>query len=692
MANYEAQQPTVYTKATWSGNWSAQQYLWCDRLSLTASPEVDSAQFHWSYAGEKMRQGDQNFLPYPPKDLRGQYVKVVWESNTLGTTREWVGVIVHEIDAQDATNNASQQIGTQTFTAMGLEWLLDREQIRTTVVQAPGGSTANINRVLDFNLGGSNGREVALAGNRAKTGGNHFASDLSDATEWDALQVVQYLIEEQGPKDQYGNADIPFRLTAFNGISLVDVILQIPAQRRTPKQIIDALVNQYRGLGYTLSVNASNEVQLFIYSYAQSDINLPGGGTLTANHLQWDLDLESDILVSPPIITYDGASQYDRVLVRGEQATFTGTFTYQDGLERQWSDTDETTYGTAASGETGYGDATIEEQMQWNSEFRSSDLMRKVFSYARVPTDWDGQLNSEAVDPLSKPQWIPGLRFLPYTLLKEYYDYDGSNIEDYDPEDAMASNDLVANVPSGVTPEYRRPFGVIADVDSRYAYVDRLSDQGDFDDTAHTDGRTWRASVRVQDDLPGLILHVIGADQHVFAKDDFTPSIAADTASDFQPELSWKNVEFTASMGLDYYAEAEYPASIVGARDFISTKVINVPNMRLDYVVPSTIVGIDADGTKLESEGGYVQDDRTKLQDIARLAYEWYSTDRVAVQFTYKTTKVALSPGEMIATITSGGTPQNINSVITRVDFDFVGGYCAVSTGYGELDFGGFAT
>ena len=686
MADHTIEQPEVSIRLRWSQSWSVVKYLWCERLTLTASPNIDSAQFTWDYAGQKMRHDTFFMSAYYPQELRGAYVRVQWNNGTGTST--WVGVIVHETDIQQATDQNGDKIGMQSFTAYGLEWLLSREQIHTSVIDRPGVGPVTVERAIDFNMGGSRGREIEVVGNKHKDNGqNLFTSDLSDADTWDNYEILDYLLTAHSPKDQNDNTTIEFTTSFLDAFSLAGVVEQVSVQRKSVKQVLDAMISQFRGIGYKTRWNDSNnKIELSVYTYTFEDIPLPGGGTLQANNDKTALDLQSDILVSPPVFNYDGGSKYLRVKVRGELATFTGTFKNGIDLEPQWTEAEDSAYSQAASSESGYSSATLMEKQQWNSEVRSSDLLRKVYSYFKLIDNWDGQLSSEDVDPEHRPFWVPGLRFLPYTLLKEWHDYSIANIADGTTDDTL---------PAGVTADYRPPFGVIDDVGGRYAFVDRLSEQGDFADTAHTDGRAWRAQVAVQSDFPGLILNVIGADQHVFAKDDFEAvggSADADNASDFQPELSYDDVWFTASMQLDYHCEAEYPTTVSGTYDYVPTKVIDVPNMRLDYVVPSTVVDIDSAGNTSESNGGYIQDDRLKLQNIARLAYEWYSKDRVAVRFGYKTTKVDLEPGQMVTTITSGGQPQEVNTVVTSVDYDFRSGMTSVATGFGELDFGGFVS
>lgn len=690
MADYELTQPKVYLRSNWSDDWTLTPYLWCDRLSLNVSPGIDSAQLRWDY-GNILQHDAAYYSIFYRQDIRGKYVKVEWDEDANNTKRNWYGVIAHETDVEEGTGEAdlgtgfgsTLETGMQSFVAMGMEWLLSRNQISQSIVEKSDGGQQTINRVLDFNAGSSTGYRLEFAPNKKKDGPDDiFANDLIDAVPWDALQICTYLLENFGPKDSNGNRKLMYTVPLFQALDLQKLILAVPANRRTVKQILDALISPYRGMGYTVEVTITDAIALNVFSYVREDIDLPGGGKLTANQNQRSItDLHTNLLVAAPTIAYDGASKFDQVIVRGEQATITGTWEYQNGIDRQWTSSDETAYTTAASGETGYSGKTLDQQQQWDVIVRSTDILRPVFRYLEVPADWNGELQTNSIDPDDNKFWVPGLRFLHHTLMKEYHDYSGSHIEDGDTDD---------NVYPRVTQDYRAPFGVIADVETRHCYLHELSEQGDFDDTAQTDGRTWRAVVRPQGDFPGLSIDVIGAPQHVFAADDFTAGHAADEQSDFQIDLSWKDAQFTASMLMDYYCEAKYPETITETKDYITEKVINVPDMRLDYMVPDTVVDIDNDGTLKLSEGGYIQDDRDKLKDIAKLAYQWYKDDRKAVRFGIRTTRHDYEPGQLIREIATGDTTKSLNTVITEVDIDFRSGTSSISTGFAQLDFGAF--
>lgn len=70
--------------------------------------------------------------------------------------------------------------------------------------------------------------------------------------------------------------------------------------------------------------------------------------------------------------------------------------------------------------------------------------------------------------------------------------------------------------------------------------------------------------------------------------------------------------------------------------------------------------------------GGYIRDDRPKLKQIARMAYEWYGKLRQSIQFSTSLVNKVVQIGDLIVSI---GDPdlagdvnvEDINSVVSSV-------------------------
>jgi hypothetical protein len=88
------------------------------------------------------------------------------------------------------------------------------------------------------------------------------------------------------------------------------------------------------------------------------------------------------------------------------------------------------------------------------------------------------------------------------------------------------------------------------------------------------------------------------------------------------------------------------------------------------------------------SNGGYITDDRERLKNIARVAYEWYCVPRYALDVTMRTLLLDYEIGQMITNIQHGTLTQAINSVVTEIAMDLVAGTTTIKTKFAELDLG----
>lgn len=690
----EASQPIVSVKDHWSDQWGTINYLWCDRLSLNVSPRIDSAVLYWTF-GEIRKQNDTNFVIYHPADLLHKYVRIEYQIDEIGTTRFWYGFIAKESKTTATDPTTERRTGEQAFIAFGLEWILDRELITTSVVEVKNddGSfgTKRIDRTIAFNQGANNGRQTTkMLPNKAKAVQGAFASDLNSADMWSIKSVVECLLETQTPRDVLGNVKLPFVLEGFPDVTLDQFILPVNVHRRTVKQVIDSLISPFRAIGYTLTVNDDNKVEFQVFSWAQYAVNLPGQGFIAANSRQHDLDLQSDLRVSSYELSKDITNTFDRTAAMGERATHTQSYDYIQSVTTGWEPEWETNYNDAGSGVAGYSAAKLDQKQNMDALVRGRSPIDRVFRHfwvregfgAYVASTWE-----EATEPdVVINSWPTGLRFQALTQLQEEYDYSDGKIED---------NTFAAGITG--EPGFLPMFGLIKvgtfnGID-RYGFLHNLPEYSEPEKQAATDGRSWRARLSPLDNSFGFEVDTGSAPAHVFAKDDFTAALASDLALDWQADLSWKNAYFTFSLELDYHVNAVAGSGQPANDDFLMTRSIYLEDHRLDYVAPDTYVGIDENGERQQSEGGFIRDDREALAKIATLSHQWYSKTRILFGYSYRSTHVDLRPGEMIATVTDGINPSThqpikveIGAVVTSIDYDFKNDTTSISTGYGEIE------
>lgn len=691
---YDATQPVVAVKDHWADQWGTINYLWCDRLSLKVSPGIDSAVLRWTF-GEIKKQNDADFVIYQPTDMLHKYVRIEYQIDEVGTKRYWYGYIVKEAKTTAADLETEKRTGEQAFIAFGLEWLLDRQLITTAVVEVDNGDgsfgESRIGRTIAFNQGADNGRRSAkMLPNKAKADKSLFASDLANADMWSIESIVDYLLTYHTPRDAGGDLKLPFILENFPDVSLDQFILPVNVQRRTVKQVLDSLISPFRAIGYTLEVNSDNKVEVHVFSWAQYAVNLPGQGFIAANSRQFNLDLQSDIRVSSYDLSKDVTNTFDRTNAIGERATHTASYTYSSPLEAGWQAAWETSYNDGGSNVTNYATAEIDQQQNMDAIVRSRAPIDRVFRHIEVASTFTDTLAAawaEDTGPdIDIQSWATGMRFQAFTQLQEEHDYSGSNIEN-------------GSFASGVTgnPVYLPMLGMIEvgtfDGTDRYGFLHRLPEYSTPEVQADTDGRAWRARLTPLEDSFGFLIDTGSVPPHVFASDDFTATLDSDLALDWKTDLSWKNAFFTFSLELDYHVQALAGSGLPANEDMLMTRSIFLEDYRQDYVAPDTYVGIDGNGARQQSTGGFIRDDSEALSKIATLSHEWYSKTRIMFSYSYRSAHVSLRPGEMVATITDGINPSDsqpiqveIGAVVTAIDFDFRNFTASVVTGYGDIE------
>lgn len=180
---------------------------------------------------------------------------------------------------------------------------------------------------------------------------------------------------------------------------------------------------------------------------------------------------------------------------------------------------------------------------------------------------------------------------------------------------------------------------------------------------------------------------MVGKPQHYIAQDLYTSNgswenIAAGEGINHDQWLA------TIYMLQDAYARAQYPEQDdLPSLDLIKPLLLNVRGAHCDYMLPGTVVGVDAGELKKSTAGGFVRDDRPKLRDIARMAFMWYGQERRILNLSFRGLSSGFSLGHLITTIGSGGNTQTINTCITSITYNLTAGTTSLVTSFGELDF-----
>jgi hypothetical protein len=334
---------------------------------------------------------------------------------------------------------------------------------------------------------------------------------------------------------------------------------------------------------------------------------------------------------------------------------------------------------------------------------RADFTLRKVYSYFTLADDWDGKVDSKIIFPdptdntKSLPFWIPGLRFHHKLPLREGYDYSKNKIKDDGPDPEFPDNGH---------PEYLDAFGFIKD--DRYKYIDRLNAPSKFP----LYQREWSIDLRTQDEGLGIILHASGMPQFFLGAGDVklgynpTNKDGAPVSNDIGPDgegtytlidadcqtwgrqfytqkIDYHDLQFTLFLIGDAYAEGQWPATDPATSgDQFEVKVINIPNARKDRVLPDTVVLLDPEGQLVKSNGGLVRDDTQMLQDVAKVAFQWFNTPRKAYDVTLKNIVPQVQLGQLI----TNSNGRTLNSVVTQIVIDLKRNSHTIKTQFAELD------
>lgn len=692
---------TVYTREHWFDEWEEVENLYADSCVFSCAPDISKASLYWRY-GHVAGFNETDFALRDKKDLLDYYVKISIERPTIGGEEQdnldWYGVVVQDtrvLDGAVTVDNVPRKSGRQTLTCLGLEYLLTRKVIDTSIVaDTSGGAEKTINRAIAFNLGSGNDSSGTFWPNMHTAWGKFetgiFAADLPGAAAWASINIIRYLIAYHSPRNAAD--DVPIIDWAIDPNGNHDHLNwhkpMLHVQGRTFFEVLNMLIDRRRLSSWCVKV-IGDEPHIHVFTFNRNQIDLPDGKTIPANANQFDFDFDTNALVRQPTLTADATTKYQQVWARGERRGYCFTVSSLDSsLEKNWSDALQTAYNTGASGEAGYAALDETGKQQANQAYRRASKFARVYRSFRIPPAWNGKVGAHNVfiNPdnadAPHPYWVSGLRFENYLPLKTDVTYG----------DDITAEDLSVTTGDSLTKskkEFRRPFAFIKTSLSplRYEYIDRLS-HGDETSGPGSSGRAWSAHLIMEPDAPAVIVDVQGqAMQHVIAADEFTAVDDADRA-DYPSDLRWQTLFITVFCLGDQYAEQKWPDVLApDNNDVTKILIIDVPNMRLDYVAPLTNTDLKADGDgRFTANGGYIHDDRTKLLEIARVAFQWYNQTRQAFEYTEHSYDV-FEVGDLIKTIGTGGTQETVNSVVTQLAFDLRAGTHTIRTQFGELDF-----
>jgi hypothetical protein len=249
---------------------------------------------------------------------------------------------------------------------------------------------------------------------------------------------------------------------------------------------------------------------------------------------------------------------------------------------------------------------------------------------------------------------------------------------------------------------------MIKDAEGKWDYGDRAASQIEFSD--HPTGRRWSLICTPAPNQPAIELRVSGSAQHMIAKADFTP-LPIDEPGD----LDWRQqILCTVAIEVDQWCQGIYePANnvyetageIFGQFDAIRELLIELgPVARRDWIAYDTVIGLDDKGDlQRQRPAKWLRDDLQVVEDLAKIAGQWYTRPRKACDFTFAGLFGGLEVGDLLESVggvllvadpdsdegdleelASPATP--LNAAVTQVSWDLVGMTSTVQTDFAELD------
>ena len=534
--------------------------------------------------------------------------------------------------------------------------------------------------MIPFNGGTSIGSARGKPGNNYDgLSGDKFGVTESRAQAWTAKRVVSYLLTSFLPVDINGDSKIIFRMAETDQLDYKLPVVEYAGQ--TPWQLLNRVVDRRRALGVRANVDydaseAADVVTLTVFTALLNDVTLPDGTVLKANTNQLELDMSSAVNINSLQLTKSIMQQYDRVRVIGERRGSVCSLQPGVSVEADWEESKAAEYNVARSEDSNYDGLDDDDKSRANARFRAADEFRDVFCQWLVPADWDQTAFSNKVfpglngdgevdDSVKSAQWVAALRLQSRVPMLAGEDYSGEfdPLEDADPQDFL-------------------PLMVWFDKE--------LSERLDADADTTEDGRKWSVQTRVLQNAPGLRLEVVGGQQHFIASDLYEENGTYEALEESDHALASDSWRATVYMQWQDRVEAIEPAEPVSG-DVQRTLEIMVPNAFLDYLVPGTTVGVShpVSGSTdyVTAAGGWLRDDRERLQNIAALAWEYYQSQPQRLVFSYRAVSSVLPVGSLVTQLTGEGDPTDVNTVVTSLQVDLRNQSTTVQTAFAELDF-----
>ena len=679
----------VEVKESWDDPWTEIDYLTPLSADTMLGPEIGTATFRYDF-GTILREGTTTAAAFEPLDILDQYIRITVDYEGQGPTVVWVGVITDEATTY---TNPAEVMGYQDYTARELGYILDRIIISDAYAESAGTVTerVRIEVVPDFNRRGRSGKVYGnktsstyefATGKSSPIFGRQWNVDSTYETTrtWNADEAVDYIFKAH-------LYDQPFAYTSSTLIEgLVDVWKQ---EGKSIWAILSDILSRRNGFVFYLdSDGGDGDITLNVNTVTKDAITT-GTHTIPANTDQTSLELPTDEpfthLFGPLTFRRSTVNRFDTYEAIGEPILCTGTFWFDDSsgqIVSAWSSDLEDDYKEGGAG-AGYEEKDV---------YRADDKFDTVYGSFQLKSSWDGTLQSDAfwirLDDDGTVNTGPdeGFPALAYTLMDTRFerntpfevgvDYTASTPTVLDGFTASDYTDAIGYI-SMLGVLYDDTDGDVHDKTQKYYYLNRLNECNEDIST--------NASIGPSPSHFGFVIRC--SPRHFIAAGDMTDS---DGETRTLPEVSWKDIEITASAYAPFRVRYKANAPGVTTPDIAKKLTVYISDAELHYIAPSTVVGVDEDGNALEYGGtsDFIRDDRPQLKKIVGSAMAWYGQERQVVTIPIYRLQSWVNIGQMLTEITGWAGTIEVGTVVSRISYSFDDpGMTTIMTGFGDYDY-----
>jgi hypothetical protein len=225
-------------------------------------------------------------------------------------------------------------------------------------------------------------------------------------------------------------------------------------------------------------------------------------------------------------------------------------------------------------------------------------------------------------------------------------------------------------------------------IGNRYVPINDMSGGNVGNENVDANGLKFHCNLQEYENKRGLII-MPSEPAHVIAQS----TVAASTLPQhrLEPVCDYLDAYVTITVEENERLSASYPTVPDAAVNNTAAKhLINLgDDVRSDYLDAGTVIGVDSSGSlQYTTYGGYLRNDADFAADVARLAYEWYKTERQAIRFELNYISADFQAGDLVTGLYYGTLGQAVNTVISTVSFDFDSQQTSINTDLAEeLDF-----